>query len=199
MAYPPEISERLDNIAHASSSRFEATGAHANLDCGCVVRFGLSVDAGNGCVAEAGFSSNGCGYMVAAAEIAAAAIANLPLAGLKGNAAAAIERHLCEAFGEEVPASRRECLASVVRAAATAFVRQRTQQLHEFRGEVALICTCFGVTEDRVREAITGGRARSVEQVGEATNAGTGCGSCQMLIRELLDECVHQASEFDAW
>jgi NifU-like protein len=65
-------------------------------------------------------------------------------------------------------------------------------------GEAALICTCFGVTDDRIREMIASRRARTVRQVGELTNAGTGCGSCQMLIREILDGAESESEEFAA-
>ena len=39
------------------------------------------------------------------------------------------------------------------------------------------VCICEGVTEDQVRTAVRGG-ARTIEDVGDACGAGTGCGSC---------------------
>jgi NAD(P)H-nitrite reductase large subunit len=93
---------------------------------------------------------------------------------------------LSTGFGN-APLERRECLDSVVKAAASAFANQRSRRAQEFRGEEALICTCFNVTEDRIRQAIADERISSVQRVGEATNAGTGCGSCQLLIQEILD------------
>jgi bacterioferritin-associated ferredoxin len=47
------------------------------------------------------------------------------------------------------------------------------------------ICDCLSVTKERVVAAIRDG-ARTVESLGEATQAGTGCGTCQPLLRELL-------------
>jgi nitrite reductase (NADH) large subunit len=49
----------------------------------------------------------------------------------------------------------------------------------------AEICDSLSVTKERVVAAIRDG-ARSVEAIGEATQAGTGCGTCQPLLRELL-------------
>jgi bacterioferritin-associated ferredoxin len=39
------------------------------------------------------------------------------------------------------------------------------------------VCICAGVTDTQVRSAVASG-ARSIEDVGEACAAGTGCGSC---------------------
>jgi assimilatory nitrate reductase catalytic subunit len=47
------------------------------------------------------------------------------------------------------------------------------------------MCACFGVSCHAVEEAIADG-ATSLEAVGEATRAGTNCGSCRPEIRVLL-------------
>ena len=44
-----------------------------------------------------------------------------------------------------------------------------------------IICHCFEVSREEIENAIR-------EKVGEATNAGTGCGGCQEQIQEILDE-----------
>lgn len=49
------------------------------------------------------------------------------------------------------------------------------------------ICHCFNVTKKEIEDAVDGG-AKTVEAVGEKTNAGTGCGSCQENIQEIIDE-----------
>ncbi|MFC7736542.1 molybdopterin-dependent oxidoreductase [Roseomonas sp. GCM10028921] len=47
------------------------------------------------------------------------------------------------------------------------------------------LCVCHGVSQERVRGAIRGG-ACNLAAVGEATGAGTGCGSCRPEIAALL-------------
>lgn len=54
-------------------------------------------------------------------------------------------------------------------------------------GPGALICSCNGVGVNTIRAAITDG-ACSVRAVGQQTEAGTGCGSCQSEIRRMLDD-----------
>lgn len=47
------------------------------------------------------------------------------------------------------------------------------------------VCLCFGVCERKIRACAARG-ARTVEEVGEATDAGTGCGGCHEHIDTIL-------------
>jgi bacterioferritin-associated ferredoxin len=47
-------------------------------------------------------------------------------------------------------------------------------------------CICRAVSTTSVEYAVLGGAA-SVEQVGEATGAGTGCGSCHDVLGAVID------------
>jgi bacterioferritin-associated ferredoxin len=49
------------------------------------------------------------------------------------------------------------------------------------------VCLCRGVSERKVRSAISRG-ARTIEEVGAACGAGTRCGGCWPLIDDLLAE-----------
>ncbi|MFR6284114.1 MAG: (2Fe-2S)-binding protein [Odoribacter splanchnicus] len=42
-----------------------------------------------------------------------------------------------------------------------------------------IICHCFEVSREEIENAIREKGLKTVEEVGEATNAGTGCGGCQ--------------------
>ena len=48
-----------------------------------------------------------------------------------------------------------------------------------------LVCACFAVRRDAIEAAIAAGAA-SVDAVGQATRAGTNCGSCRAEIRQLV-------------
>ncbi len=50
-----------------------------------------------------------------------------------------------------------------------------------------IICLCLGVSEKQIRTCIAEG-ACSVEAVGNACGAGTGCGTCQRTIAGLVAE-----------
>ena len=51
-----------------------------------------------------------------------------------------------------------------------------------------IICQCVEVSREEIENAIREKGLKTVEEVGEATNAGTGCGGCQEQIQEILDE-----------
>lgn len=51
-----------------------------------------------------------------------------------------------------------------------------------------IICHCFEVSREEIENAIREKGLKTVEEVGEATNAGTSCGGCQEQIQEILDE-----------
>lgn len=51
-----------------------------------------------------------------------------------------------------------------------------------------IICNCMQITRDEIIQAIKKEGADSVEKVGEHTEAGTVCGSCQDEIEEILLE-----------
>ncbi len=50
-----------------------------------------------------------------------------------------------------------------------------------------MVCNCYQVTKQEIVDAIQSKKLKTVEEVGEATNAGTGCGGCQETIQEILN------------
>jgi bacterioferritin-associated ferredoxin len=51
-----------------------------------------------------------------------------------------------------------------------------------------IICHCMEVYKSEIVKAIKEKGLKTVEEVGEETNAGTGCGGCQDDIQAILDE-----------
>lgn len=120
--------------------------------------------------------------MVAAAQLLCEFLAGKRLVDLHG----LTDDEALTAFGS-MEIERPACVTAATAAAKAAFADFRSRRIEEFRGEKALICTCFGVTEERIATAIHEKSLTTVAQVGVATSAGTGCGSCRMLIDEMLD------------
>jgi bacterioferritin-associated ferredoxin len=144
----------------------------------------LTFKRGSGRIDDVHFASNGCGWAVAAAEVMAEKISGAALRDLHG-----LEHILKEIVSElgEFPAARERCVLIGLEALRKALADHRERAAEEWTGEKALICTCFGISEETIAELASAGSA-SVEDVGIACGAGTGCGSCQMLIREILEE-----------
>lgn len=183
--YPEKISERFYAPKNAGKSRrTNAVGTGASFVCGSFVRVYLEIDARTKEIKEAKFKSNGCGYAVAAADVLTEKIVDRKLTDLHaaGDLQIEIEREI-GAFG----AGREHCLEICLDALRCAFADFRAARIEEFTGEKALICTCFGVSEETVEKIVAENSLETIEEVGEICNAGTGCGSCRFLIQEIID------------
>jgi NifU-like protein len=187
VVYPEQITRRLETRQVTSNDTAgNAVGAEARFSCGSFIKFSLSIDLENTRVAGAGITSNGCGYMLAAADVLLEFVENKRLADLHGLALPELAELIENSLGE-IPDGRSECVDAGIRALRLAFADLRARQIEEFRGEKALICTCFGVTEEDLETHIAKNDLETVDAVALACNAGSGCGSCSALIQEILD------------
>lgn len=50
-----------------------------------------------------------------------------------------------------------------------------------------IICNCNRITRGEIEDAIRNKNLKTVDEVGEAVDAGTVCGACQDDIQEILD------------
>lgn len=163
-----------------------ARGKDASFVCGSFVQFSVSVDAESKSVAAAGFQTNGCGFMTAAADVLVEAVKGRRLGDLHGLARPELLAEIEARLGVFTE-NRRHCADCCIDALAMSFANYRTKQIEEFQGEKALICTCFGVTEETIELQIDAKSLNTIEEVTQICNAGGGCGSCRMLIQEMLD------------
>ena len=192
MIYPPKIAAIIAGLSHVGDTETNAAGSDANFSCGSFVRFRLWIDRKEMIVRDAGFSSNGCGYMLAAAETLAGYVSGKRLADLHGLDESKLRAQTGAALGD-LDRDRLDCVSSAIDALRNAFADFRSRQIEEFRGEAALVCTCFGVTEETVETAMRDQRLATVDEVAAVCNAGSGCGSCRMLIQEIIDGAAREA------
>jgi NifU-like protein len=183
MVYPHGVWKRA--AAHVDRLPEEGTalGRAASFRCGCFIEFAVKVDER---ITSVTFRTNGCGYMIATADVLAETISGRELADLHGSTDGSLLSAIEARLGE-LPPERRQCAGVSMDAVRAAFKSHRSSRLEEFHGERALICTCFGVTEEAVEEFISANRPHSVDEVTTGCRAGGGCGSCRMLIQEMLD------------
>jgi len=186
--YTPEIAKRLLSLKYAArGGPANAVGTGAGFVCGSFVRFYLQIDTGTSEIENAAFKTNGCGFAIAAAELLAERLIGRSLTDLHGMDSSDFHTILAAEFGE-YPGERAHCFEIALDALRGALADFRALRLEEFRGERALICTCFGVSEDTIEQVITRRSPETVEEVSRLTRAGSGCGSCRMLIQEMLDQ-----------
>lgn len=181
--YPSKITKLISHLKNAGKlETANAVGTNATFVCGCVLKFSLQIEEQK--IVEAKFQTNSCGFMMAAAEVLAENIKGKTLAQLGGldDLTQKVEIEI-----NEFPENRQHCLKLSVETLQSAFKNFRTAQLEEWTGEKALICTCFGVSEETIEKTISENHCETVEEVSALCNAGSGCGSCQPLIQEIID------------
>ncbi len=181
--YPGKISEGIANLRNeGKTANANAVHTDASFVCGSALRFTLRIEVKK--IIEAKFQTNGCGYLIAAADLIAEIIINKELSELHG--LEDVENQIKSRLGE-FPENREHCFTLAIETLQAAFNNFRSAQLAEFIGERALICTCFGISEETIEKIIAENRCETVEEVSQKCNAGSGCGSCQPLIQEIID------------
>lgn len=182
--YPPAVAELFSRRLPRPSAD-AATGLSANFSCGCFAEFGIA-EGPNGLVP--GVRTDGCGYAAATLAILSDEVASKATADLGGLSDEvlfeAVERRL-----GKIAAGRKDCLRMCFEAVHLAFSELRARRLSVPEAETPLICTCFGVTEHYVERAIADGHL-DADSIMHATRAGSGCGSCRMLIVEIAEASV---------
>ena len=184
--YPPEINERFLRPNNSGAIELpDAMGASGSFMCGAALKIFLQI--ADGKIVRAKFKAAGCGFLFAAADALCEQIENREFAEI-GKAVRAGENLFKSDFQNEFPSQRKHCLELSLETLQAAINDYRAARLETWSGDEALICTCFGVSETAIERAIVKNVLTTVEEVTEICNAGGGCGSCQPLIVEILDD-----------
>lgn len=183
--YPDRINERFRSARARRLDAPSAVGTSASFVCGSFARLSLRIRV-DGTIEDASFATNGCGFMVAAADVLTEWLSSNALTDLHGLNDVELREIVYDAVGS-YPMDRTDCATVVFEALRKALFEYRESRIREFKGEEALICTCFGVTEETIVDVIASHQVDDVADVAEICRAGAGCGSCRMLIRELID------------
>ena len=122
--------------------------------------------------------------MVASAELLTAGI----LGKTTGEAAKRDQQvQLIEAQLGPVEKERSDCSEMACEALVSA-IREYSDAIRDgWEGDQALICTCFGVSEQTIERQIQANGLKSIAEVTRACNAGAGCRSCWPLIQDILE------------
>ena len=182
--YPSKVHERFIAPANAANEDRGSKGIAASFVCGSFVELLVSIEGDE--IQMANFRTNGCGFMVASADIICEWLSRKQLAELHGLNDAELRVVVGSGLGE-FPAGRDQCAAVVFAALHKAMSSYLYLRVAEYEGENSLICTCLGISEDTIVAAITENKFSEVEEVADRVRAGSGCGSCRMLIQELID------------
>jgi NifU-like protein len=170
------------NVGEASQPSF--IGRSASFLCGATLRISLHLDDSQRIV-EAKFKAAGCSVLVASASL----LTEQVLGKTTGEAASLCRqvRLIEEQLGPD-EIDRIDCPGLACEALVAA-IREYSDAIRDsWEGDQALICTCFGVSERRIEQAIHENNLTTVAEVTRACNAGAGCRSCYPLIEDILDD-----------
>jgi NifU-like protein len=182
--YPDRINEHFlnpHNVGEAECA--EGIGEAGSFDCGAILRLSLKIDAGQQQITDARFKAVGCGFLIASASVWTETIKELAV----GKAALLEDSAITDWF-EDFPPERKHCASLCREALHSALANYHNAAREEWTGDEALICTCFGVAEKTIEQAIETRSIRTVREVTRACHAGGGCQSCHPLILDIIED-----------
>jgi NifU-like protein len=176
--------ELLDDHQRRPRNLGKLMGASAVGDVGSIVagdalRFYLLVDGGR--ITQARFQVFNCQSQLGASSAVSELVVGRTLAEAAACDHAAVAAHLGGLDHVFLPP---QLWAVAALRSAIAALEGRETTFDDERE--ALLCRCHGVPWEQVRQAVTIGGCATVEAVGTATGAGTGCGSCQADIAKVI-------------
>jgi NifU-like protein len=185
--YSDEVMDHFLNPRNVGEvAEADGVGEVGSMACGDALRLTFKLD-GEGRIAEAKFKTFGCG-----SAIASSSILTEMLVGKTLEEASRITNEDIAAKLGGLPREKMHCSVMGREAFEAAMIdyyqRQgRTVPCH-LLSQGVMICHCFSVTRDTIRQAIEQNRLETVEDVTHYTKAGGGCGDCHQDIQHILDE-----------
>ena len=169
----------------------DAVGIAGSLACGDQLKIYLKIE--NGIVTDAKFQTFGCGSAVASSSILTEMIIGKPLEDVRK----ITNKDIAEELGG-LPPEKMHCSVMGYEALEDALKNFKTDDmvdlddLREPEARDKIVCTCFGVTENQIWEAVKINGLKTIEEVTNYTKAGGACGKCKVLIQDIIDTYYHK-------
>lgn len=171
----------------------DAVGIAGSLACGDQLKIYLKIK--NGIVTDAKFQTFGCGSAVASSSILTEMIIGKPVEEVRKITNKDIADQL-----EGLPPEKMHCSVMGYEALEDALKGYEDYpDLEDIRNEQdkkeKIVCTCFGITENIIWDAIKTNGLKTVEEVTNYTKAGGACGKCKGLIKDIIDTYYKKEEE----
>ncbi len=165
-------------------------GEVGSIACGDALRLHLKIDVEQDRIIDAKFQTFGCTSAIASSEALIELIQGLTL----DDALQVTNKEIANHLGG-LPSAKMHCSVMGQEALEAAIYKYRgiEPEIHEEDEEGALVCTCFSVTENKIRRIITENHLTTAEEVTNYIKAGGGCGSCLATIDDIIDELKQEA------
>jgi NifU-like protein len=161
----------------------DGVGEVGSIACGDAMKLYIRVDDG-GVIRDAKFETFGCGSAVASAS----ALTEL-VKGKTLDEALKLTNDDIADYLDGIPKEKMHCSVmgrEALEAAINDYKGIKPEETHADEG--AIVCKCFGVTDEKIKRVALENNLHTVEEVTNYTKAGGGCGSCIPQIEDLLNE-----------
>ena len=160
----------------------DAVGEVGSLACGDALRLFLKLDE-NENIVDARFQTFGC-----ASAIASASALTEIIKGMNLKDAGKVTNQKVAEYLKGLPEQKMHCSVLAREALEAAIHNYRTGETGVFHKEGKVVCHCFGVTDEEIREVARENGLTTVAQITDYIKAGGGCGGCIDEIQAIVDE-----------
>jgi NifU-like protein len=157
-------------------------GEVGSIACGDALRLHLKIEVNSDKILDSRFQTFGCTSAIASSSALTELIKGLTL----DEALKVTNKEIADFLGG-LPEAKMHCSVMGQEALEAAIYKYRGIPLavHE-EDEGALVCSCFGISESKIRRVIRENNLTTAEQVTSYVKAGGGCGSCLADIDDLI-------------